>query len=84
MQFHHTINPFIFFKSATAEVYNDEGNDEYRRKEFRSAISFYTEAIKVNCKDDELNAQLHSNRATVYFYLVRFCILVLSDLTQAT
>jgi len=53
--------------SAIAEVYKSEGNDEYRNKEFSNAIHFYTEGIIVNCKDDELNAKLYSNRATAHF-----------------
>ena len=54
---------------AIAEVYKNEGNDEYRRKEYNNAVEFYTEGIEVNCKDDDLNAKLYSNRATAHFYL---------------
>ena len=32
-------------------------------------IQFYTEGIKVNCKDEELNAILYSNRAAARFNL---------------
>lgn len=59
----------LFFYSAIAEVYYNEGNDEFNRNEYSNAIYFYTEGIKVNCKDDELNAKLYSNRATAHFYL---------------
>ena len=59
---------------AIAEVYKNEGNDEYRRKEFSNAVYFYTEGIKVNCKDEELNAKLYSNRATGHFYLGEFSV----------
>ena len=48
---------------AIAEVYKNEGNDEYKKSNFNNAIQFYTEGIKVNCKDEELNAKLYSNRA---------------------
>ncbi|KAL9981564.1 hypothetical protein ACROYT_G010282 [Oculina patagonica] len=48
---------------AIAEVYKNQGNEEYRKKDFINAIHFYTEGIKVNCKDEKLNAQLYSNRA---------------------
>jgi len=54
---------------AIAEVYKNEGNDKYREKEFSNAIHFYTEGIKVNCKDEELKAKLYSNRATAQYYL---------------
>ncbi|CAH3028302.1 unnamed protein product, partial [Porites evermanni] len=54
---------------AIAEVYNNEGYDEYNKQNFSSAINFYTEGIKVNCKDKELNAKLYSNRATAHLDL---------------
>ena len=50
-------------------MYKNEGNDAYKRNDFNNAVHFYTEGIKVSCKDDELNAKLYSNRATAYFYL---------------
>ena len=60
---------FYFFFVAITEVYKNEGNDEYNKKNFNSAIYFYTEGIKVNCKDEELNAKLYSNRAAAHFNL---------------
>ncbi len=54
---------YFFFVSAIAEVYKNQGNEEYRKKDFINAIHFYTEGIKVNCKDDKLKAQLYCNRA---------------------
>ncbi|KAL9963935.1 hypothetical protein ACROYT_G027495 [Oculina patagonica] len=54
---------------AIAQVYLDEGNTEYKKKETYNAIYFYTEGIQVNCKDDNLNAKLYSNRATAHFRL---------------
>ncbi len=62
-------NICINFIPAIAEDYKNKGNVEYRKKDLNSAISFYTEGIKVNCKDDELNAKLYSNRAIAHFYL---------------
>lgn len=54
---------------AIAEVHKNEGNDEYKKNNFNSAIFFYTEGIKVNCKDEDLNAKLYSNRAAAHFNL---------------
>ncbi|XP_078362888.1 uncharacterized protein LOC144647020 isoform X1 [Oculina patagonica] len=59
-------------KRAIAQVYKNEGNDEYRKRDFSNATYFYTEGIKVNCKDDELNAKLYSNRAIAHFYLENY------------
>ncbi|KAL9958840.1 hypothetical protein ACROYT_G035909 [Oculina patagonica] len=51
---------------AIAELKNSEGDEEFRKKEYGSAIDFYTEGIKVNCNNKELNAKLYSNRATAH------------------
>ena len=59
----------ICFILAIAEVYKNEGNDEYGKKNFRNAVYFYTEGIKVNCKDEELKAKLYGNRAEAHFRL---------------
>lgn len=58
-----------FLCLAIAEVYNNEGDSEYSKGEYNSAIDQYTEGIKVNCKDENLNASLFTNRATVYLHL---------------
>ena len=60
-----------------AEVYKNEGNSAYGGKDLVGAIDFYTQAINVKCKDDELNAKLYSNRATAYFHQgkIFFCSL---------
>lgn len=60
-------------KAALAEIYNDEGNNEYRKGEYNYAIGCYTEGIKVNCNDENLNAKLLANRAAVHFHLGENC-----------
>ncbi|XP_078379290.1 uncharacterized protein LOC144662372 [Oculina patagonica] len=67
---------------AIANVYREEGNNEYRKRELSNAVYFYTEGLQVNCKDDELNAKLYSNRATANFYLGNYQE-ALSDATAA-
>ena len=59
----------IIFFLEKAEVYKNKGNYEYSKKNLSNAIHFYTEGIKVNCKDDELNAKLYSNRAIAHLHL---------------
>ena len=54
---------------AIAEAYKNEGNNEYNENNYNNAIDFYTEGIKVNCKDEELNAIRYSNRAAARFNL---------------
>ena len=48
---------------AIAEVYKTEGNEAYLKEDYSNAVYFYTEGIKVNCMDEDLRAELYSNRA---------------------
>lgn len=57
-------NTHISFFLAIAEVFNNEGDEALIKKEYHDAIHFYTEGIKINCADKELNAKLYGNRAT--------------------
>ena len=59
----------ISFILATAELFKNEGNDEFRKKDFSNAILLYTKGIKLNSKDEELKAKLYSDRATAHFNL---------------
>ena len=70
----------MLFIVAIAEVYKNEGNDEYKKNNFNNAIQFYTEGIEVNCKDEELNAILYSNRAAARFNLGEKLLLVVLDI----
>ena len=60
------------FFTAIAQVYMQEGDAEYNKNEFRNATGFYTEGINVNCKDEQLNAILYTNRAISNFCLGKF------------
>ena len=53
--------PALFL--AIAEVYKTEGNEAYLKDDYSNAVYFYTEGIKVNCKDEDLKGKLYSNRA---------------------
>ena len=59
----------IFFVLAIAEAYKNEGNERYKQEDLSNAIHFYTEGIQMNCKDEELKAELYSGRAEAYFCL---------------
>lgn len=47
----------------------NEGNDEFKKRDFGNAVHLYTEGIKVRCMDGELKAKLYSNRSAAYFKL---------------
>ena len=55
--------------SGKTEAYKEDGNYEYKKKQFHKAIAAYTEGIKVKCDNVELNAILYTNRATAHFSL---------------
>ena len=62
-----SLSGLISFQSALflaiAEVYNNEGVEACFKEDYSNAIYFYTEGIKVNCKDIDLKGKLYSNRA---------------------
>ncbi len=45
------------------------------KSNFTNAVHLYTEGIQVGCQDNELDAKLYSNRATVHFYLGKSIVL---------
>jgi len=60
-------NVKCFLSSARAEAFKEEGNYEYKNKNFRKAIIAYTEGIMAKSDDKTVNAILYMNRATVNF-----------------
>jgi len=52
----------------------DEGNDYFKEKNYKKSVVSYTEGLKKNCLDLELNAILYTNRAAAHFYLGTFSI----------
>lgn len=60
---------FIFFlHTAKAEAYKEDGNHEFKKKQYHIAVDNYTEGIKCKCPDKQLNAILYTNRAAAQFY----------------
>ncbi|XP_075615441.1 tetratricopeptide repeat protein 4 isoform X2 [Balearica regulorum gibbericeps] len=52
-----------------ARMYKNEGNEYFREKDYRRAVTAYTEGLKKQSEDAELNAVLHTNRGAAQFYL---------------
>lgn len=61
---------YIFLELATS--YKDDGNFNFKYKNYRLAIIAYTEGIKVKCKNFELNATLYNNRSAAHYFLKNF------------
>ncbi|XP_043289568.1 DNA polymerase interacting tetratricopeptide repeat-containing, protein of 47 kDa isoform X2 [Venturia canescens] len=55
-----------------AVSYKEDGNYNYKYKNYRLAILSYTEGIKTKCKDNALMAQLYNNRAAANFMLQNY------------
>nr|XP_044995316.1 tetratricopeptide repeat protein 4 isoform X3 [Jaculus jaculus] len=65
-----------------AKTYKEEGNDYFKEKDYKKAVISYTEGLKKNCMDPDLNAVLYTNRAAAQYYLGNFRS-ALSDVTAA-
>ena len=57
------------FCLAIAQVYNNEGEKAFLKKDYSNVVYFATEGIKVNCKDEYGMAILYSNRANAHLHL---------------
>ena len=54
-----------------------KGELEHDRKNFRKALSYYTEGIELKCKDDETNAKLYYRRSHSHWHLGKLTLLLL-------
>ncbi|XP_066453668.1 tetratricopeptide repeat protein 4 [Eleutherodactylus coqui] len=63
------LQSMLFDVEEQAQSCKEEGNDYFKEKNYKKAITAYTEGIKKNCKDVELNAVLYTNRAAAQFHL---------------
>ncbi|XP_045455812.1 DNA polymerase interacting tetratricopeptide repeat-containing, protein of 47 kDa isoform X2 [Melitaea cinxia] len=52
-----------------ANNYKEDGNFNFKHKNYRLAVLGYTEGIKVRCDDAEVNASLYNNRAAAHWFL---------------
>ncbi|KPJ07707.1 Tetratricopeptide repeat protein 4 [Papilio machaon] len=55
-----------------ANNYKEDGNFNFKHKNYRLAILGYTEGIKVKCDDPEINASLYNNRAASHWHLKNY------------
>lgn len=52
-----------------ATNYKEDGNFNFKHKNYRLAILGYTEGIKQRCDNAEINASLYNNRAAAHWHL---------------
>ncbi|KAK7865061.1 hypothetical protein R5R35_007188 [Gryllus longicercus] len=55
-----------------AATYKEDGNFNFKCKKYRVAVISYTEGIRQNCNNKDLNAQLYNNRAASHFFLKNY------------
>lgn len=62
-----------------AENFKNQGNECYAKGRigYADAISFYTQALDVDCQDQKLNEACYANRAAVNLELRKFKITVM-------
>lgn len=60
----------VLILTATAHLL--KGEVEHEKKDFRNALSCYTDGIGVKCKDDALNAKLYFEKAHQHHHLGKF------------
>lgn len=55
-----------------ANSYKEDGNFNFKYKNYRLAVLSYTEGIKVKCDNPEIKAVLLNNRAAAHFFLKNY------------
>ncbi|KAM3961367.1 DNA polymerase interacting tpr containing protein of 47kD [Aphomia sociella] len=55
-----------------AANYKEDGNFNFKHKNYRLAILGYTEGIKVKCDDKDMTASLYNNRAASHWHLKNY------------
>lgn len=74
---HHVKHPIYIkyynltfhFTPEKSRGLKDEGNEYFKEKNYKKAVVSYTEGLKMNCMNPELNALLYTNRAAAHFHL---------------
>ncbi|XP_028413281.1 tetratricopeptide repeat protein 4-like [Dendronephthya gigantea] len=67
--------------NTKALSYKEDGNEEFKKKNYKKAIKVYTEGIKINCSDTVMST-LYANRANAHFKIGNFRT-SLNDATEA-
>ena len=69
----------ISSENALCLIPTGKGDAESKENESGNPLSFFTEDVDVNCKDDELNAIFYTRRATSHFSMGEFTRLLVLD-----
>ena len=59
-------------EKALCLIAAEKGEAECKENESGNPLSFFTEVVDVNCKDDELNAIFYTRRAASHFSMGEF------------
>lgn len=69
--FNYTLFIVCIFLELT-NSYKEDGNFNFKHKNYRLAIIAYTEAIKIKCGNADLEATLYNNRAAANYFLENY------------
>ena len=62
----------ISSENALCLIATEKGDAECKENESGNPLSFFTDGVDVNCKDDELNAIFYTRRAASHFSIGEF------------
>lgn len=52
-----------------ASAYKEDGNELFKKKKYKEAITAYSEGLQQGSTDDQLLAILHCNRAAAHYHI---------------
>lgn len=55
-----------------AMSYKEDGNFNFKHKNYRLAVVAYTEGIKIKCGNSDIEATLFNNRAAAHYFLKNY------------
>ena len=59
-------------ENALCLIATENGDAKCKENESGNPLSFFTEGVDVNCKDDELNAIFYTRKAVSHFLIGEF------------
>ena len=60
---------FVSLSAGRAVAHKEDGNEQFKKKRYKAAITAYTAGLKEKAEDSELTAILFCNRAASNYHL---------------
>ncbi|XP_044763280.1 DNA polymerase interacting tetratricopeptide repeat-containing, protein of 47 kDa [Coccinella septempunctata] len=65
-------DPDVNSPKELATSYKEDGNFNFKHKNYRLAVVAFTEGLKSKCDDPEIDATLYNNRAAAHYFLKNY------------